>query len=111
LWHSGAHWRSGALWHSGDLSQALISIEISGDDLRTSHASRAAFLSKPAALRPDRARRHRRRHLGQHFDDAHSELATAAVKLIFYSADSQVIEWTWKSALETRLGTTFPVIS
>jgi hypothetical protein len=30
--------------------------------------------------------------------------------LIFYSAESQVIEWTWKSALETRLGTTFPVI-
>jgi hypothetical protein len=32
------------------------------------------------------------------------------VKLIFYSADSQVIERTRESALETRLGTTFPVI-
>jgi arylsulfatase len=31
-------------------------------------------------------------------------------KLIFYSADSQVIERTRESALETRLGTTFPVI-
>jgi hypothetical protein len=32
------------------------------------------------------------------------------IKLIFYSADSQVIERTRESALETRLGTTFPVI-
>jgi hypothetical protein len=32
------------------------------------------------------------------------------LKLIFYSADSQVIERTRESALETRLGTTFPVI-
>jgi hypothetical protein len=32
-------------------------------------------------------------------------------KLIFYSANSQAIERTFKSALEKRLGTTFRMIS
>jgi uncharacterized protein involved in exopolysaccharide biosynthesis len=41
-------------------------------------------------------------------------LATSVVKqlkLIFYSANSQAIERTFKSALEKRLGTTFRMIS
>jgi hypothetical protein len=46
----------------------------------------------------------------QFFGD-HVPLADkAAFKLIFYSADSQAIERTWKFAPAKRLGTTFPVI-
>jgi hypothetical protein len=49
---------------------------------------------------------------------AHARLLAAALgrashfaKLIFYSANSQAIERTFKSALEKRLGTTFRMIS
>jgi hypothetical protein len=38
-------------------------------------------------------------------------VTVSAVKLIFYSANSQAIERTFKSALEKRLGTTFRMIS
>jgi hypothetical protein len=43
-------------------------------------------------------------------ESASQATSVPAVWLIFYSADSQVIERTRESALETRLGTTFPVI-
>jgi hypothetical protein len=39
------------------------------------------------------------------------ECRALSVSLIFYSANSQAIERTFKSALEKRLGTTFRMIS
>jgi hypothetical protein len=44
-------------------------------------------------------------------DDLDHLRCDPAFKLIFYSANSQAIECTWKSAPTKRLGTTFRMIS